>query len=263
MGAGSSAVITAEQLLADQAAIDLAEAELKIARAQLRFAALTSPIAGEVVAVSLAAGDSVSAGSDSAVITVVGEDGYVAETTVSLTDIAKLEIGQPVEAVVAATGETYAGEVSSIGILNVSSTGTPAFTVIVALETGADRLLNGGSARLAIETASVDDALTVPSSAVHRSGGITTVNVLRDGESEPVEVEPGAVGPERTEILSGLDAGQTVILADLTAAIGGGESASGSGGLTGLGGAANTGGAALFPGGGDFPAPPGGGFPGQ
>lgn len=260
---GTSIVITAEQLLADQAAIDLAEANLRIAQARLAFSAITSPLDGTVAAVSLAAGDSVTAGSDSAVITVLGEDGYVAETTISLTDIGKLAVGQTVEATVAASGKVYGGEVSSIGLLDVSSTSTPAFAVIVALDTGDDELLNGGSVRLSIETASVDDALTVPSSAIHRSGNVTTVNVLRDGASEPVEVAIGAVGSERTEILSGLEPGEMVILADLTAAIDSGESASGSGGLTALGGSEGAGvGGGSFPGGGDFQAPPGGGFPG-
>ncbi|MFC7765510.1 hypothetical protein [Leucobacter soli] len=49
---GSTATITAEQLLADQAAIAAAEAELKIARAQLALAELTSPVDGRVAAVS-------------------------------------------------------------------------------------------------------------------------------------------------------------------------------------------------------------------
>lgn len=260
---GTSTVITAEQLLADQAAIDLAEANLRVAQARLAFSAITSPIDGTVAAVSLAAGDSVTAGSDSAVITVLGDDGYVVETTISLTDIGKLAVGQTVEATVAASGTVYAGEVSSIGLLDVSSTSTPAFAVIVALDTGDDELLNGGSARLSIETASVDDALTVPSSAIHRSGNVTTVNVLRDGASESVEVAIGAVGSERTEILSGLEPGERVILADLTAAIDSGDS-SGSAGLSGLGGSAGgTGfGGGSFPGGGDLPAPPSGGFPG-
>lgn len=270
MTGGQTMTITAEQLLADQAAIDLAEAELKIAQAQLAFADITSPIDGEVVAVSLAAGDTVTAGSESAVITVIGEDGYVAETTVALTSIGKLQIGQPVEATVAATGTVYQGEVSSIGILNVSSTSTPSFDVVVFLETGDDQLLIGGSARLRIETATVEEALTVPSSAIHREESRTTVNVLRDGESVAIDVELGAVGSERTEILSGLERGEKVILADLSAAISSEDDSSGSTGLTGLGGSSNEefgpgsfSGGGGFPGGGDFPTPPEGGFPGQ
>ena len=111
-GTGST-TITAEQLLADQAAINLAEAELKIAQAQLAFSKLTSPVDGEVLAVTLAAGDTVTAGSDSATVVVAGDDDYVVETTVSLTNIAKIAIGQSVTATITATGESYAGTISS------------------------------------------------------------------------------------------------------------------------------------------------------
>ena len=245
--ASAGTTITAEQLLADQAAIDAAEARLRIAEAQLAFSALTSPIDGAVAAVDIAEGDSVEAGS--AAVTVIGEDGYVVETTISLSDIAKLAVGQEAEAVVNASGETYPGAVSSIGLLDVSSTSTPAYTVIVALKTGDDELLVGGSARLSIRTAATEDALTVPTSAVHRNGATATVNVLDGDEPTAVEVELGAVGSERTEILTGLEEGQSVVLADLSLEISGDDD-SGAGGLAGLGGS------------GDERSLPGGGFPG-
>jgi multidrug efflux pump subunit AcrA (membrane-fusion protein) len=239
-GGGSGAAsggttITAEQLLADQAAIDAAEARLRIAEAQLAFSALTSPIDGTVAAMEIAAGDSVAAGSATAAVTVIGEDGYVVETTIPLT-----------------------GAVSSIGLLDVSSTSTPAYTVIVALEAGDDELLVGGSARLDIRTAATEDALTVPTSAVHRDGVTATVDVLSGGEVESVDVDLGAIGSERTEILSGLEEGQAVVLADLSLEISGDgddDDDSGAGGLAGLG-ASNDG--RSLPGGGF----PGGGFPG-
>jgi hypothetical protein len=262
-GGGSGAAsggttITAEQLLADQAAIDAAEARLRIAEAQLAFSALTSPIDGTVAAMEIAAGDSVAAGSATAAVTVIGEDGYVVETTIPLTDIAKLTVEQEVEAVVNASGESYPGAVSSIGLLDVSSTSTPAYTVIVALEAGDDELLVGGSARLDIRTAATEDALTVPTSAVHRDGVTATVDVLSGGEVESVDVDLGAIGSERTEILSGLEEGQAVVLADLSLEISGDgddDDDSGAGGLAGLG-ASNDG--RSLPGGGF----PGGGFPG-
>lgn len=261
---GTSVTITAAQLLADQAAIDLADSQLLIAQAQLRFSSLTSPIAGTVAAVGLSVSDTVTAASTSAVITVVGDGGFVAEATISLSDIPKLAIGQDVEATTNATGNTYRGLVSMVGILNVSTTSTPAYAVTVALDTGDDQLLIGGSARLVFQTANAEDVLTVPTSAVHQSGNIATVNVLNGSTSEAVTVELGAMGSERVEIISGLEAGQKVILADLSAAIDSGDETE-STGLTGLGGSSGDQSGA-FPGGsgggGDFPSPPSGGFGG-
>ena len=65
----------------------------------------------------------------------------------------------------------------------------------------------------------VDDVLTVPTSAITTAGSRSTVTVL-DGETTSlVTVTSGAVGVDRTEIVSGLTAGQLVVLADLNEAI--------------------------------------------
>ncbi len=55
-------------------------------------------------------------------------------------------------------------------------------------------------------------ALTVPSAAVRDAGGEPVVQVLRGGRVEPVKVRTGIRAGERTEILSGLSAGETVVL---------------------------------------------------
>jgi HlyD family secretion protein len=55
-------------------------------------------------------------------------------------------------------------------------------------------------------------ALTVPSAAVRDTGGEAIVQVLRGGSVEPVKVTIGIRAGDRTEILSGLTAGETVVL---------------------------------------------------
>ena len=63
-----------------------------------------------------------------------------------------------------------------------------------------------------IGVARKEQALTVPSAAVREAGGAPVVQVLRDGRVESVKVEPGIRAGDRTEILSGLAAGDTVVL---------------------------------------------------
>ena len=75
----------------------------------------------------------------------------------------------------------------------------------------------------------------MPTSAVRTTDGVTTVTVLpNDGDPVDVEVEAGAVGAERTEILSGLSAGDVVVLADLAAPVTQDDDGSTGSGLTGL-----------------------------
>lgn len=237
---GASTVATAADLLADQAAIDQAEAELAVAQGALNLLDLTSPIAGTVAAVALAEGDRVDASSATAVITVIGDDGYTVSTTVSLAQVDLVEVGQPATVQVTSSDEDLTGTVTGVGILNASTTSTdPTYTVDIALDPTEAALFNGSSAQVSIAVAASDQTLTVPSSAVHLDGSTTTVRVLRDGAVEDVEVERGAVGSELTEIVSGLSEGDEVVLADLGQAMVSDDEE--TGGLSGLGGGSTEG----------------------
>ncbi|TFB77404.1 HlyD family efflux transporter periplasmic adaptor subunit [Cryobacterium glaciale] len=240
-GGATATVASAETIVADQATIDAAVAELAIAERNLTFATLTSPIAGTVASVDLAVGDTVSSSSSSstAVITVIGDNGFVVSTTVSLTDIAGVAVGQSAAVAVSSADGELAGTVSSIGMLNVSTSSTPSYTVQIALESTDPALLNGASAAVTVAVASLDEVLTVPTSAVHLADSTCTVDLLENGVSTSVEVTVGAVGSELTEITSGIDSGDQVILADLNAAIASTDTET-DGGLSGLGGETST-----------------------
>jgi multidrug efflux pump subunit AcrA (membrane-fusion protein) len=78
--------------------------------------------------------------------------------------------------------------------------------------------------------------VTVPTSAVTEVGaGRATVDVLDRGRPITTVVTVGIVGGSRTSIVSGLEAGQRVVLADLDAALPTTDSANqrGFGGLRG------------------------------
>jgi hypothetical protein len=54
--------------------------------------------------------------------------------------------------------------------------------------------------------------LTVPNSAVRRQGTRSTVTVLGFDGPRTVEFQPGVVGDDRTQVLSGLSAGDEVVV---------------------------------------------------
>src|SRR5205807_104167 len=112
------------------------------------------------------------------------------------------------------------------------------------------------------------NVLTVPTSAVHTLGSRSVVNVLQGGKSIPHTVTTGATDAARTQITSGLTAGDQVVLANLSASLpssnstrpggaggfggggfGGGGFGGGGFGGGGFGGAGRTGGAAGVAGG--------------
>ena len=253
--ASQGKVATAADILSDQAAIDAAQSQVAMATQELTLVNLTSPIAGTVGAVSLTVGQHVSASSTSAVVTVLGTDGYVVDLTVPLTSLEKVKVGQTATAQVPSTSSQLTGKVSSIGVLNVSSTSTPEYDLVVALDATKDKLFDGSSAQVAIAVAATGQVVTVPTSAVHVSGQGATVQVLANGQVSDVTVQRGAVGAQLTEITSGLTVGQVVVLADRNQQLPSSSTNQGSG-LSGLTNRSTTrvgvGGGGFAPGGGTF-----------
>ncbi|HXH98498.1 MAG TPA: hypothetical protein VNH40_14915, partial [Gaiellaceae bacterium] len=79
-----------------------------------------------------------------------------------------------------------------------------------------------------------DNVVHVPTAAVRGSGRNATVNVLRNGQETSVAVVVGLQGDSSTAILSGLTAGDTVVLPAVSVS---------SSGTTGTTGTSNVGGA--------------------
>jgi multidrug efflux pump subunit AcrA (membrane-fusion protein) len=210
-----AATASAADIVADRAAIASAEAQVALAQQQLGAATLTSPIDGTVARIAFAEGDAVTAGATDTVISVIGDDGYVIESTVSLAQIAKVEVGQSAAVTIASSGDSYTGTVSAVGITNVSETSTPAYAITVSVDAAGDTLLNGAAATADVSVASQDSVLTVPISALHSDDSGDTVDVLVDGTVTATPVEVGAIGADTVEITSGLEAGDVVVLADL------------------------------------------------
>ena len=72
---------------------------------------------------------------------------------------------------------------------------------------------DGQTARATVVTQQLDNVLSVPNVAVRRLGDRSEVTVVGpNGEQRPVTFQPGVVGAERTQVLSGLFDGQEVVL---------------------------------------------------
>ncbi len=192
---------TPEQLAADQAGINAASVQLAQARQAVQQAQLLSPIAGTAGIVNLSVGQDVSGSSPGTQVLVVG--------------------------VVA---------VGSLPTTAAGSPATPSYPVTVAFGTPTG-LFTGADSEVLIVLAEARRTLTVPSSAVRIVGGFHLVPVVGKGKATSARVGIGAVGPDLTQITSGLAAGQRVVLANLHEALPTSNPAGGRGlGLGGGGG---------------------------
>ena len=112
-------------------------------------------------------------------------------------------------------GSDLAGKVISVAPSSTVTSGAISYLATVGMDAANGKLKDGQTARGTVITQQRADVLTVPNVAVHRQGTTSTVVLLNDdGSQQTVPFEAGAVGTDRTEVLSGLTEGQHVVLPD-------------------------------------------------
>ena len=229
---------TSAELVADQAAVDAAQANVTAAQQDLAQGTIVSPIVGTVAAVNMKVGDHVSAASTTENIVVVGPGGYEVTTTVPVTDIGNVKLADAASVVPDGAGSAIDGKVVSIGVVPVTSGSTTNYPVVIGLNGSPEGLRNGGDANVTITLNQVNGVLAVPTSAVRTAGGgaFHVVQVLTGSKTQTTPVQVGSVGPDLTEIKSGLQEGQQVVIAALNAPLPSNTLTRGFGGGGGLGG---------------------------
>ncbi|HWD53853.1 MAG TPA: efflux RND transporter periplasmic adaptor subunit [Acidimicrobiales bacterium] len=258
-GSTSGNTDTPEQIASDQAAIDTAEANLTEAQQSLKEATLTSPINGTVVSVAIGAGSTVSAGSSTAIITIVGTKSYEAQATLDSSQIPSVKVGQTATVEVDGVDGSVQGTVSQVGPVQSTSSGY-SYPVVVALPDSLSGLYSGSTANLTISTGTVSNVVAVPTSAVQTLGSSSYVMEIVKGQLTRKDIKVGMVGDAYTQVDSGLSLGQSVVLVDYAEPVPSSNTntTSGLGGFLGGGG----GGGGFFPGGGVFNVQRVGGGPG-
>jgi multidrug efflux pump subunit AcrA (membrane-fusion protein) len=255
-GAGSAAGDSPAQLADDQASIDDARAALIEAQQSRADARLSSPLAGRIAAVGLAAGQSVTAGATADGITIINSGSYEATASLTSTQASEVKVGDKAQVSVEGASATLAGTVARVGPVDGSGT-SYTYPVVVALSPGSHGMAAGSTAQIEVVLHQVKYALAIPTSAVHTVAlGDSYAMVLESGREVRQTISVGVVGSAYTQIKSGLAKGATVILADLSEAV---PSSSTNTSVTGFGGGAGF--AGRFGGGGGGAG--GGGFAGR
>jgi multidrug efflux pump subunit AcrA (membrane-fusion protein) len=99
------------------------------------------------------------------------------------------------------------------------------------------RLKSGQTAEAGVLTSSQENVLVVPNSAVIKQGNGSFVNVAGpDGKPVLHQFQPGLVGDDNTQVLSGLNEGEQIMLPQAQPRPGGGSGSTSGGGGGGRGG---------------------------
>jgi multidrug efflux pump subunit AcrA (membrane-fusion protein) len=208
---------------------------------------------GGLGAVGASSSTSSSSGSSSAFIVLSQLARLKMEVSFSESDIGKVEVGQSATVSVSSMeGTELAGRVTKVDVLpsEGSSSGVVEYPATITLTQSAKGARAGMSASAEVVVEQVGNALAVTSEAITSGPGGGSVTVLQDGKEAQRSVTTGLKGDETTQVLSGLEAGETVALPEITAAAGGEGAPSGFGE-----------GGGSFPGGGSLPSFSGGGGP--
>jgi HlyD family secretion protein len=247
---------SAARIASDQAAVTTAQVSVTDAQRNLDAAILRSPTAGTVASVGLTKGGTAST---SSAITIVSQGAARVTIDVPLASMPSVKVGQTAYVTPNGATASYKGTVTSIGLLPASSSTSTASYPVAVLVPDSDlmQLPSGSSAQVSLVMNTAHNVITVPNSAVTRlgTGGNTAfVTVLDNGTATRTRVTIGAVGTLATQVVSGLKLGQTLVLADRSAALPANSSTStrvfgtGGGGFGGFGGAGGPGGVARFSG---------------
>jgi multidrug efflux pump subunit AcrA (membrane-fusion protein) len=228
----------------DQAQIQIDQVNVNTLQHQVDGARMTSPIAGVVSQVNIKAGQSVTGGGSTYAIVVYAPGAYQVTGTVSDSQVNLVAIGQTVQVTPAGSAQALLGKITAISPAATITSGVATFSVTAQLSDTSNSIKPGISATASIVVNQVVHVLTVPTSAIHTSATGSTVQVLVNGAPQSVSVQTGASDPIRTEILSGLQLNQVVVIAVITSSV----PSSGAG--TVLGGGGRGGGGGVVRGGG-------------
>ena len=170
---------------------------------------LTAPVAGKVVESKAILGGMVDETTE--ILKIIDPRSLWADAGVYEKDLAKVKVGQRVEvAVPAYPGEVFQGTVSYIGDLVDEETRT--ITVRTEVANDDQRLKPGMFADVCLLLNGGDPMLLVPSSAVLEEGSQKIVFVKSGDGFARREVETHAVEGDQVQIVSGLNAGEEIVV---------------------------------------------------
>ncbi|MEA2671722.1 MAG: hypothetical protein QOG45_1942, partial [Chloroflexota bacterium] len=259
---------TTQQVQIDQSQVQIDQVTVDNAQKALTQATLTAPVNGVVGQVNVSVGQIAPGGSSSSTSSSSGQGGASSASgsgsssssssgsstthsiviltpgafqvvgSVSDAQVNQVAAGQRARITVAGATQAISGTVTGIAPEATVSSGVATFPVTVVLDGSNPSLHAGVSASIAVMINQVVHVLTVPSSAIRPSGGAPSVQRLVDGRPQSLPITIGASDALRTQVLSGLNEGDTVVIATVTSAVptpnastiaGGGRAAGGRG----------------------------------
>jgi HlyD family secretion protein len=205
-----------------QAQVAQNQASLKQLEEQLSYTTITSPMDGTILSRDVEIGDAVSSilvlGSTATLVMTIGDTRQVyVQGKVDEADIGKVYMSQPARIKVESfKDKTFLGKVTKIAPLGVEKDNVTTFEVRVSIDNPGGELKANMTANAEILLDEHKNVLTVPEQAVmydnNRNATVEVPDSKQKTGRRKVSIQAGISNGTKTEILSGLNSGDTVIL---------------------------------------------------
>jgi HlyD family secretion protein len=222
MSAKRGVAMSKAQVAQAKAQVAQAKAALDNAEENLRYATITSPIAGTVLSRDVEVGDAVSSilvlGSQATLVATLGDTSQVyVRGKVDEADIGKVYLGQSARIVVESfKDKKFHGKVTKIAPLGVEKDNVTTFEVRVSIQNPGGELRANMSANAEIILEEKKNVLLIPEGAVifgkDKDTSVEIPDARADDGPRKVAVKLGISNGVKAEVVSGLLAGQKVIL---------------------------------------------------
>ena len=223
------------EMEAIEANIKQAEIEVNTAETNVGYTKITAPMDGTVISVPVSEGQTVNANQTTpTIVTIADLSKMKIKPEISEGDITKVKAGQEVSFTILSDNQTvYHSVIDSVDPANTttsdssstssstssssSSTTSAIYYYANVLIDNPDRTLRiGMTTENNIKIANAKDVLLVSNMAIQKRDGKNFVNVLNDkNQPEQREVETGVQNDFKTEIKSGLNEGEKVIVSQV------------------------------------------------
>ena len=223
------------EMEAIEANIKQAEIEVNTAETNVGYTKITAPMDGTVISVPVSEGQTVNANQTTpTIVTIADLSKMKIKPEISEGDITKVKAGQEVSFTILSDSQTvYHSVINSVDPANTttsdssstsssissssSSTTSAIYYYANVLIDNPDRTLRiGMTTENNIKIANAKDVLLVSNMAIQKRDGKSFVNVLNDkNQPEQREVETGVQNDFKTEIKSGLNEGEKVIVSQV------------------------------------------------
>jgi HlyD family secretion protein len=203
----------------DIAQNQVAQAQIALDQAQLALqqARIVAPFDGIITQVNVKVGQAAS----SSAIQIADLDHLEVVVNMAEVDVNRVQVGQKADITLdAVPDETVQGTVAQVAPAGVVSSGVVNYPVTVALDNPTASVKTGMTASPNIIVEQRDNVLMVPNRAVRTVSRQKVVTVLFEGQQIQTPVQVGLSNDTMSEITSGLQEGDTVLLTTTTTSTG-------------------------------------------